>query len=258
MRRNGRTLIVGVYLLDHENYADPISQEFSSADNWQVSQSWAALGNGAIPESLSHVTSLVAREPTPKFTLLNRLLAEHQLQEYEFVLVVDDDIRLPPHFLDDYLEVVSQCDFALAQPARTRQSFIDHLFVSQLPGIDARETRFVEIGPLFSISRAAFDFLIPFDEESPMGWGYDFVWPVTLAQQSLRLGIVDKTPIAHDLRKPVSHYRHSDADRQMQDFLAQRDHLELSKAFSIIESYATVPTVPIQERAQDASCQTLR
>ena len=249
MRKNGRALIVGVYLLDHENYAETITQELFSAQNWQVTQSWAAIGSGRVPESLSQVTSLAAREATPKFTLLNRLLAEHGLHDYEFVLVVDDDIRLPPHFLDHYLDVVSHCNFALAQPARTHHSFIDHFFVSQLPGIDARETRFVEIGPLFSISRAAFDLLLPFDEESPMGWGYDFVWPVTLAQRSLRLGIVDKTPIAHDLRKPVTHYRHSEADRQMQDFLSQRSHLDPSEAFSIIESYATVPMDPIQEKA---------
>ncbi|MGY6215126.1 hypothetical protein ACW73L_08195 [Methylolobus aquaticus] len=247
MRKSGCALVVGVYLLDHESYAGTITHELSSARCWQVEQSWAALGSGSVSASLSNVTSLIARRPTPKFTLLNRLLAEQKFQKYEFVLVMDDDIRLPPQFLDEYLDVVSHCRFSLAQPALTPQSFIDHCFVRQFPGLDARQTNFVGTAPLFSISRAAFDSLIPFDEESPMGWGYDSIWPVVLAQRSLRLGIVDKVPIARDLRKPVSHCRLPDAERQMQDFLTQRRHLDIREAFSIVESYATVHEARIGE-----------
>ncbi|WP_139559594.1 hypothetical protein [Methylotetracoccus oryzae] len=245
MRTKDRVLVVGVYLLDHENRAEDITRELSSAHNWDVEQSWAALGKGKVPERLSAITALVSQASIPKFTLLNRLLAERPLQDYQFILVVDDDIGLPPNFLDNYLNIVSRCDFALAQPARTRDSFIDHPFVSQMPGIDARETLFVEIGPLFSIRRPAFSCLLPFDDESGMGWGYDFVWPVLLQQRALRLGIVDKFPIAHDLRKPVTHYRHSDSDRQMQDFLSQREHLAPGDAFTIIRTYATPKSPPL-------------
>jgi hypothetical protein len=153
------------------------------------------------------------------------------------VIVADDDISLPAGFLDSYLGLVERYDFALAQPARTFTSFTDHQFVTQLQGIQARETRFVEIGPLFSMRADALQVLTPFDEASPMGWGYDFVWPVVMAGAGLRMGIVDALPVAHDLRKPVSSYSHDVASAGMAALLARHPSLEKREAFSIVRSY---------------------
>ena len=153
-------------------------------------------------------------------------------------MVCDDDVTLPEGFLDAYLEVVAAYDFALAQPARSHDSFIDHPFVEQLNGLSARQTRFVEIGPLFSIRADAVPALVPFDEASPMGWGYDFVWPLTMERAGFKLGIVDRTPVVHSFRKPVAHYDHGIADGAMQRYLDARPHVSKTEAFSIVESYA--------------------
>lgn len=122
------------------------------------------------------------------------------------MLICDDDIDLPAAFIDRYLDRVTKYDFALAQPARTHDSYIDHSIVEQLDGFDARRTRFVEIGPHFSVAREVYPHLLRFDESSPMGWGYDFVWPVVMEEIGRRMGIVDATPVARKLRKPVAHY----------------------------------------------------
>jgi hypothetical protein len=231
-------LVAGVYLADRENAAADIACEIGRSRDWDVDQRWIALGKAQIPEALAPVTAW--RQPTRagKFALLNRLLAEVDTGRYEFVLFADDDIVLPDAFVDRYLDLVTRHDLALAQPARTHDSYIDHWIVEQLDGLQARRTRFVEIGPLFSMRRDALHLLTPFSDASPMGWGYDFVWPILVEDAGLRMGIVDATPVAHNLRKPVAFYDNRDAAIAMQAYLADRRSLSRHDAFFIVEAYS--------------------
>jgi hypothetical protein len=231
----GRVLVVGIYLCDRENTAEHVVAELGRSRAWTVEQRWLALGRSPVPAALASVT--VARERRgPKFQLLNQLLAT-DLGPYEFLVVSDDDVGLPSHFLDRYLEVVRAHDLSLAQPARTHRSYVDHPIVEQLDGLTARRTRYVEVGPVFTIRRDAMPLLVPFDEEAPMGWGHDLVWPVKLEASGLRMGIVDAVPVEHSLRKPVSFYGYADADRAMERYLAARPHLSRAEAFTVLEAY---------------------
>jgi hypothetical protein len=233
-----RLLALGVYLSDREHLAEGISAELGRSRRWEVEQRWIALGAGAVPEALAGVTVEHVAEPTPKFALINRLLRTADLGGVEHLIVADDDITLPPGFLDRYIELVERHGFALAQPARTHDSYVDHGFVERLDGLDARRTRYVETGPLFSIQRAAFPMLLPFDETPPMGWGLDFTWPVTLERAGLRLGVVDATPVSHSLRKPAAYYDHQTSLEGMAAYLSSREHLGRAEAFTIVEPYA--------------------
>ena len=229
-----RVLVVGAYFTDRVSRIGEIRNQFDRSENWQVEQRWVALGD-RIPPGLEEVT--VALTPgAPKFTLVNRELGKVDLRRYSFVIVCDDDITLPRHFLDEYLALVEEFGFALAQPARTHDSYTDHHFVSQLLGIRARQTRFVEIGPLFSMRADILSLLTPFDEQSAMGWGYDFIWPVILARAQRTMGIIDACPVGHTLRKPVTSYSRELATAQMAALLAQ-PHLEPLDAFHIVKSY---------------------
>ena len=238
MGERQRVLVVGVFLSDKPNNAVHVTEQLARSSVWEVNQQWIALGSSAVPPELTALTVAALPEPSPKFVLINRLLSNPSYRDYAFVIVCDDDIRLPDGFLDTYLTLVCKHDFALAQPARTHDSYIDHPFVEQLDGIQARWTRFVEIGPLFSIRRDATSLLLPFDEASPMGWGYDLVWPHVLDAARLKLGIVDAAAVAHTLRKPLAHYSYPAARESMDRFLEQRPHLSTYEAFRIIESYA--------------------
>lgn len=233
----GRILVLGVYLADKENRAEEITRELAASRRWDVDQRWVALGRSPVPPPLAEVTALRQTSPRGKFVLLNRLLADADLEQYAFVLVTDDDIGLPAGFLDDYLDLVGRHELALAQPARTHESYIDHWIVEQQDGVVARRTRFVEIGPLFSMRRDAARLLTPFSEESPMGWGYDQVWPIAMEEAGLGMGIVDATPVAHDLRKPIAFYDDREASYAMKSFLAHRRYLPLAEAFRVVEAY---------------------
>jgi hypothetical protein len=231
-------LALGVYLTGQPSRASAICRELASSRFWRVDQAFVALGPEAPPPGMAQVTAWHAAALRPKFTILNELLTRALRDTHAYVLFVDDDIGLPAGFVDDYLALVELHDLALAQPARTHGSFLDHHFVEQLDGLDARQTRFVEIGPLFSVRRDALGLLTPFELSSPMGWGYDFAWPLVLERHGLKMGVVDATPVAHDLRKPVENYSYRSSIRAMRRYLAGRPHLSRAEAFRIIEAHA--------------------
>jgi hypothetical protein len=231
-----KVLICGVYLADHENWAADEIRVFFESRNHEVEQRWIALdvsgtGKGDLPCT---VTTL--RQVTPKFTLINGLLED--LGEFEFVVFADDDVKLPPEFLDPFLALVDQFGFAIAQPARTPDSYVDHLITTQMPGLTGRLTRFVEIGPVFCIRRSAFRLLLPFDTRSPMGWGLDYVWPALIERHGLRMGIIDATPVGHNLRKPLTNYSRPEVERDMKKLLQEVPHLSIAEAFTVLEAYA--------------------
>lgn len=232
-----RVLVAGVYLSDKKNLARHISRTLAGSKDWAVEQRWISLGEHQPHPDMAPYTARVVDKLSPKFFLLNQLLKQIDLHDFEYLIVSDDDIQLPDGFLDRYLALVSRHDLALAQPARTHDSYIDHQFVEQLDGIDARRTRFVEIGPLFSLHRKAYDHFLPFDEASPMGWGNDFVWPVLAEKHNLKMGIVDAVPVGHNLRKPVAYYNYGTSADAMRNYLATRPHLSRKDAFFILESY---------------------
>lgn len=231
-----RVLVVGVYLSDKPSLYRQISTELQTAKEWAVEQAWICLGTQG-PEKGDLLVKRHVTERIPKFSLANQLIAEFDLNRYDYVVVCDDDIDLPDGFLDAYLRITARRGYGLSQPARTHDSYTDHYFVNQLLGIESRQTRFVEIGPVFVLAKAAYAALLPFDEASPMGWGYDFVWPVQCEQNHLAMGIVDAVPVTHKIRKPVACYSYDEANAAQHAFLAAREHLPSYKAFSILNVY---------------------
>ncbi len=237
-RKTGNVLVLGIYLADQANNVDELVKQFNAPRKWKVTQKWAAIGNRSVNGHVGEVTYKQFQNGLPKFTLLNRMLSDVDLQKYDYIVVCDDDIKMEDGFLDRYLDIVGKHDFALAQPARTHNSYIDHHFVEQMTGLTARQTRFVEIGPLFSIRKDIYADIFPFDETSPMGWGYDFVWPCVIERLGLRMGIVDAAPVDHSMRKPVKNYSYEEARSSMERYLSKNKNLSRGKAFRILETYA--------------------
>jgi len=230
-----KILAVGVYLADRPNTAAHITYNLAKSVNHSVVVRWIALAPGGHGRFDLPRTEMVITEPTPKFTLLDRL-SEDALY-YDWLMCCDDDIEVGPGFVDTLIGRSERHDFALSQPARTADSFIDHPIVQVLPGLAARRTRFVEIGPLNCIRRDAMPLLLPFGGECGIGWGLDFVWPVRLESARLRLGIVDASPIAHRIRRPAECYDSSGATKAMAWMLAQHPHLAPSEAFTVLEAF---------------------
>ena len=231
-------LILGVYIATQPNNIPDIIRKFGKTSGWRVVQKWVAIGLEEQPAEVGRVTALTLNEGAPKFVLLNKLMTGEELEQFDYVIICDDDISFSETFLRSYLDLIIKYDLALAQPARTHNSYIDHYIVEQLDGLEARRTRFVEIGPLFSVRKDIYPVIFPFDESAHMGWGYDFVWPCIIEKMGLRMGIVDSTPVEHSMRAPVKNYNYDDADRSQADYMSRNTHLSEAEAFRILESYA--------------------
>lgn len=230
-----RILILGIYLTDRMNSASHIMEELSKSKLCEVTQKWVAIGD-SVPNDCSRFT-VNKISKTPKFEILNKLLFESDLLKFDFIIISDDDIYLPKNFLDAFVSRQIHCKFDLAQPARTKFSFVDHKFVVAKNFLLARETRFVEIGPIFSVAKSAYDVVFPFDMKSPMGWGYDLVWPIKFSEGGLRMGIVDSTPISHSMRARGDAYSSEFELKRMSAYLGENKHIAAREAFIIKKKY---------------------
>jgi hypothetical protein len=221
-----RILIVGIYLTDFPSQASQLVRDYAASSQHHVEQQWAALGRQpAADAQLSQLTATQSKHMIPKFLLLNQMLRGQDLSPYDYIIFSDDDVALCPDFIDHYIGWVHHFGLSIAQPARTPYSHRDHKFCLQMRAVKARETRFVEIGPLFSFDRQAIASLLPFNENSPMGWGQDLVWPVIAEKQQLRMGIVDATPVDHSYRAQSKTYKSKQAWQAMQDYLQAHESL---------------------------------
>jgi glycosyltransferase involved in cell wall biosynthesis len=229
-----RVLLCGIYLCGQRNNAADEIATLGASRHCDVDQRWVALG-GPAPPDLADVTVTSVSKPTPKFDVLNRLIAATRLADYDYLVLIDDDIVLPHGFLDAFIRWQRKLEFALAQPARTHDSYLDHPIVELQRGVIARQTQFVEIGPVVSMHCSVFDLLLPFDLTSSMGWGYENVWAYRLQERGLKMGIIDAVPVCHGLRKSATHYSWHTADAERTAYWAKHPHLPLDECFRVLD-----------------------
>jgi hypothetical protein len=164
-----------------------------------------------------------------KFENLNDLLAAHPAAEHDWLLVVDDDVSLPRGFLDAFLFLAERYDLALAQPAHRWRSHAAWAVTRRRPGVLARQTQFVEIGPVCALRADTFATLLPFPPLR-FGWGLDLHWSALARQHGWREGVVDATPVRHGLRQIATSYDRTDAVAETRQFLAERPYTTATEA----------------------------
>jgi hypothetical protein len=231
----GAVLVTGVYLADCPNLIAEIVPRLDATEEWKVDQRWIGLGGPPPTPAVARVTVATERRRSPKYRLLNELLATAALGDYDFVLTFDDDATVSEGFLDRFLAAQRRLGFSLAQPARTPDSLFDHEIVLQQAGLLGRRTRFVEVGPVVSFARDIYELMFPFDLSSPMGWGYETVWAWKLARRNLQMGIVDAVPVGHTLRPRAARYSGRWARRQELRYMRANEHLPYSECYEVLE-----------------------
>jgi GT2 family glycosyltransferase len=169
-----------------------------------------------------------------KFENLNALLAANPPAGYDWVLVVDDDVALPRGFLDAFVCAAERIGLRLAQPAHRLHSHAAWAVTRRLPGSTARETTFVEIGPVTAFHRDTFDVLLPFPEGVRMGWGLDVHWAAVAREHGWPIGIVDATPIGHTQAPAGSGYARDAAVAEAEAFLADRPYVRRDEVRTLV------------------------
>jgi GT2 family glycosyltransferase len=164
-----------------------------------------------------------------KFENLNRLLAEHPADGYDWLLVIDDDVELPHGFLDRFLFLCERFELQLAQPAHRLRSHAAWAQTRRQLRSVVRETAFVEIGPVTAFARETFAVLLPFPQLR-MGWGLDLHWAALARAHGWRCGVIDAVSIRHRLAPAASAYSRAHAIAEARAFLAERPYLPAAEA----------------------------
>ncbi|MFL5896134.1 MAG: hypothetical protein ACJ76Z_13620 [Thermoleophilaceae bacterium] len=174
-----------------------------------------------------------------KFENLNTLLADRPAPGW--LLVVDDDVSLPPRFLDRFVALCERCRLDLAQPAQTLASHAAWRFARRRPFSVLRETNFVEIGPVTAFGLRAAAELLPFPELR-FGWGLDAHWSALAAARGWRLGIADALPVRHEQRPVAAGYATTAATEEAREFLAGRPYVPAAEAGTTLRVHRRVPS----------------
>jgi GT2 family glycosyltransferase len=173
-----------------------------------------------------------------KWENVNAALAQAPPTGADWLLVVDDDVVLPRGFLDRFLLAAERCGFQLAQPAHAFASHAAFDVTRRRPGVLARRTRFVEIGPVTAISAEATAALLPFPPLR-MGWGLDAHWGAVAADRGWAIGVVDATPIRH-LRPVAGDYPRDAAIAEAEAFLDGRAYVTRTEAAEVLAEHRSL------------------
>jgi hypothetical protein len=198
-----------------------------------------ALGAVEGPERALAEHTVLERLGGGKFGNLNQVLERTGRRDFDWILVVDDDLVLPRRFLDRFVALCERFALDLAQPAQTLRSHSAWRVTRRRPASLVRETRFVEIGPLTAFGRRAAAELLPFPELR-FGWGIDLHWAALAEERGWRLGVVDATPVRHESATVGSAYPRADAEVEAAEFLASRPHLPASRAGEVLAVHRRV------------------
>jgi hypothetical protein len=164
-----------------------------------------------------------------KFENLNELLERHPAAGHDWLLLLDDDVRLPRGFLDVFVFLADRFGLSLAQPAHRRRSHAAWAVTRRRPAVVARETQFVEIGPVSALRSDTFEELLPFP---PLryGWGLDSHWSAVALARGWHMGIVDAVAVDHGMRRIAASYDRGAAVAEARAFLAERPYTTAADA----------------------------
>jgi len=164
-----------------------------------------------------------------KFENLNLLLREAGATDFDWLLLVDDDVVLPERFVDRLVGLCERLELGLAQPAQTLASHAAWPVTRRRPFSLARETGFVEIGPVTALRRDVAAVLAPFPELR-FGWGLDLHWSALARERRWRLGVLDALPVRHEQAGVASGYGHAEAVDEARRFLSGRPFVPSAEA----------------------------
>jgi hypothetical protein len=158
----------------------------------------------------------------------------------DWTVVLDDDVVLPPRFLDRLVGLCERYGLTLAQPAQTLASHGAWEVTRRRPLSIARETAFVEIGPVTALRGDAARELTPFPDLR-YGWGLDLHWAALARERGWRLGVLDALPVRHERAGVASAYRHELAVAEARRFLDGRPYLHRDQAARTLAVHRRLP-----------------
>ena len=108
-----------------------------------------------------------------RFANLNKLYNSKPVDPRAWVMVADDDTFFVRGDLASMVTLMQRAEFSLAQPGQSALGWWSYVFNIARPYLTARETNYVEQGPIFIADPAMANEILPFPEDDSMGWGIE-------------------------------------------------------------------------------------
>jgi hypothetical protein len=151
----------------------------------------------ALDEPIPGLSPLtVGSGPGPRMELYNRVWESLSSRAVQQLVVADDDVCITTGSLEQLCSASIHCGFGIAQPSHCMTSRHSYSFTRMQCLVLARQTTFVEPGPLFVVNQPWVRKVIPFPRNFGMGWGLWLEWQ-HLRESGCRLGIVDCVSMKH-------------------------------------------------------------
>jgi hypothetical protein len=151
---------------------------------------------------LDHLTLGVG--PGLRFVHLNSLYNAKPVDKGAWVVLADDDFMFIKGGLIRTMEIMKRANFVLAQPGQSLLGWWSILFNVSRPLTTARDTNYVEQGPLVIADPTFASKIFPLPEENDMGWGIEAEW-FRMKEGNVRIGIVDACRVVHFKQNAVSY-----------------------------------------------------
>ena len=210
-------LVMSVYRPGGERLSHALPE--LASDRHRVTLAFGSMGEATVDGTVA--TGLRGG----KFPNLNAVRTAAGEPEPDWTLIVDDDVALPPRFLDRFVAACERWQLDLGQPAQTRRSHAAWPVTRRRGGQPVRVTCFVEIGPVTAMSRDVAHELMPFPELR-YGWGLDAHWAAIAEERGWRLGVVDALPVGHEHAPVAGAYSSREAIEEARHFLAGRPYVQ--------------------------------
>lgn len=225
-------LVIGPYRPGLEDLPRAVA-EVLRARRHSVRLALCSRGPEPDPELAEH--TVIAGVDGGKYENLNALL-DAAGGGAHWTIAIDDDVVLPEHFVDRFVGVCEHLDLALAQPAQSLASFAAWPQVRRRPGLLARETRFVEIGPVTCFRHDVLAAITPFPVRR-QSWGLDLHWAALAEERGWRLGVVDSMPVRHERAGVAAAYSARDEIEHARRFLAERPFVNSTRARETVREH---------------------
>jgi hypothetical protein len=207
---------------DRANYIENIIESIKETKNIDIDLIITNNTNSR-PNSVAEKYIKYAMPNKMKFESLSIIVEEkYDKNYYNYLIIIDDDVLLKKNFFDDYFFIVNNLKIVLSQPALTFESLGSHECTRRIERAIVHSTAFIEIGPVTCFENKILPY-IDFNEGSPMGWGLDYIWSKVCIDRNWTMGVVDYTPITHNLRKVGSGYKKIIEQKKMETFLSKKD-----------------------------------
>lgn len=188
--------------------------------------------------SRHHVTVVIqSMQPVGKFDNIALAIKPYDMGDFDWLLVTDDDVRLPADFLDLLMFFALRCDLKFAQPAHRFVSYASARIIVRRFKSLVRRTQFVENGPVTLFHSSTFPEILPFPSLR-WAWGIDVLWSAIAMRKGWRMGVIDGLSLKH--WRPVGNSYNANAARLEAEEFLRREGVTLSRAeiFSVNERIA--------------------